>query len=244
MAKEPKNSHTPKERDKDEKIRNIDPRTHRRILRFINAAEKPEDLMVAPHDRKFVDEEEAHSDHIEHHQEEEQILDRDQAKQILQARDQVNPLRGFAHLRDVAAVGAFANLLDRFFKSFGPANYGRWDLLYPLNPGGSPFAIEHAALLRTFKVVFLADSTDTALWDLSDETPPIMSRLTGADTGLAANLVCCGHSFLSDGKLLAVGGGGLEPGALTSIQGWKFDPETEKWRKTGADISIQRWYPT
>ena len=234
-----------KENDKEIGRKHIDPRAHRRLLRFINAAQKPEDLMVAPHDRKFVDEEEAHTDHIEHHQEEKQLLGREEAKQILEARDQISPLRGFARLTDVFDIDVrFADLFDRFLSSFGPANYGRWDLLYPLNPGGSPFAIEHAALLRTYKVVFLADSTDTALWDPSDETTPIMSRLTSADTGLTANLVCCGHSFLSDGKLLAVGGGGLGPGSPTSIQGWKFNPETEKWTKTAGDMSIQRWYPT
>src|SRR5574338_1430683 len=123
MAKEPKNSHTPKERDKDEKIRSVDPRTHRRILRFINAAQKPEDLMVAPHDRKLVDEEEAHTEHIEHHPEEKQLLGREEAKQILEARDQISPVRGFARLTDVFDIDVrFADLFDRFLASFGPAN--------------------------------------------------------------------------------------------------------------------------
>jgi len=240
MAKD--KDYPPPKKDKEE---DIDVRTHRRLLRFINAARSPEDLMVAPHDRKFVDEEEAHTDHIEHHQHERQILKREQAKQIIDARDKLSPVHGFAHLRDLFAIDPrILELLRGIFSRFGPANYGRWDLLYPLNPGGNPFAIEHAALLRTYKVAFLADSTDTALWDPSDETTPIMSRLSGATTGLTANLVCCGHSFLSDGKLLAVGGGGLGPGALTSIQGWKFDPVAETWTKTTGDMSIQRWYPT
>lgn len=235
----------PKETDKQAKSQDIDRRSHRRLLRFVNAAQKPDDLMVAPHDRLLVDELEAHSGHVEHHQHEEHMLEEDQAREILDARDEVNPLRGIAKLNDAIAVNArIAGILPGLLVKFGPAKFGRWDLLYPLNPGGSPFAIEHAALLRTYKVVFLADSTDTALWDPSDETTPIMSRLTGADTGLTANLVCCGHSFLSDGKLLAVGGGGLGPGAATSIQGWKFDPETEKWTRTAGDMSIQRWYPT
>ena len=224
---------------------NIDPRAHRRLLRFLNEARIPEDLMVAPHDRKFVDEEEAHTDHIEHHPQERQILDRDEAKLILDGRNQRHPAQGFLHVRDVIDLSRrIAELLDIFLTSFGAANYGRWDLLYPLNPGGTPFAIEHAALMRTYKVIFLADGTDTAVWDPSNETTPIMSRLSGATTGLTSNLVCCGHSFLSDGQLLAVGGGGLSPGTLTSIQGWKFDPVTEKWNKTVGDMSTQRWYPT
>lgn len=245
MGKDDHDKPTAKGDEKKVRPKDIDRRSQRRLLRFINAAQRPEDLMVAPHDKMFVDEEEAHSDHIDHHQHEEEILTREEAQEILDARDEVNPVQGFARVNDALGINArIADLLVGGFIKFGPSRYGRWDLLYPLNPGGSPFAIEHAALLRTYKVVFIADSTDTALWDPSDETTPIMSRLTGADTGLTANLVCCGHSFLSDGKLLAVGGGGLGPGAPTSIQGWKFDPETEKWTQTAGNMSIQRWYPT
>src|SRR5215813_10860498 len=105
-------------------------------------------------------------------------------------------------------------------------------------------AIEHAALMHNYKVVFLADGTDTAVWDPSDEVTPKISRLTSAQTGLVADIVCCGHSFLSDGRLLAVGGGGLNPGNPTSIQAWKFDPPTEKWTRTAGNMSQQRWYPT
>src|SRR4030095_6639313 len=88
------------------------------------------------------------------------------------------------------------------------------------------------------------DGTDTAVWDPSDEVTPHISRLTAAQTGLAANIVCCGHAFLSDGKLLAVGGGGLNPGSPTSIQAWKFDPMAQTWTRTAGNMSQQRWYPT
>lgn len=224
----------------------IDPKAHRRLLRFLNAARNPEDLLVAPHDRKFVDEEEAHTDHIEHHPVEKQCLDRDLATRLFKAREQLYPIHGFAHVQDVIKINpGIARFLKELLLSFAAPTYGRWDLLGSLAPGGTPFAIEHAALLRTYKVLFLADSTDTVLWDPSDETSPLtFSRLLGATTGLTANLVCCGHSFLSDGQLLAVGGGGLGPGNPTSIQGWKFDPVSEKWKKTANEMSVQRWYPT
>ena len=222
-----------------------DLKAHRRLLRFLNAARTPQDLLVAPHDRKFVDEQEAHADHIEHHPEEKRLFERAVAKRIIEARDGANPLHGFMHVRDLIKIHPnIARIIDAILRAFGPANYGRWDLLYPLEPNGHPFAIEHAALLRSYKVIFLADSTDTCLWDPSDEVTPQLSLLSGAATGLAANLVCCGHSFLSDGKLLAVGGGGLGPGNPTSVQGWKFDPGTEKWQRTAGDMAIQRWYPT
>jgi hypothetical protein len=45
----------------DEKEPGDDLKAQLRLLRFLNAARSPEDLLVAPHDRKFVDEEEAHT---------------------------------------------------------------------------------------------------------------------------------------------------------------------------------------
>jgi hypothetical protein len=223
----------------------IDPKAHRRVLRLINAANSPEDLLVAPNDRRVVDEEQEHIDFEEHAPDQKQILAPDQAAAIIEARDRVSPVQGFAHLKDAIAVNpALAGLLQKLLPCFGPASYGRWDLLYPIAPGGTPFALEHAALMHTYKVVFLADGTDTAVWDPSDETTPLISRLNAATTGLAANVVCCGNTFLSNGQLLAVGGGGLGPGNPTSIQGWKFDPETQKWARTAGDMATRRWYPT
>jgi hypothetical protein len=231
---------------KDEKDQTpIDPKTHRRLLRFINAARSPEDLLVAPNDREIVNEEQEHLDFIEEEPKESKIFEREHATALIGARDNASPIHGFSHLRDMVELDpSFTEMLPSLVACFGPANYGRWDLLYPLNPGGTPMAIEHAALMRSYKVVFLADGTDTAVWDPSDETTPIISRLSAATTGLAANIVCCGHSFLSDGHLLAVGGGGLGPGNPTSIQGWKFDPLTEKWNRTAGDMTTRRWYPT
>jgi hypothetical protein len=223
----------------------INPKTHRRVLRFINAAQTAEDLAVAPNDRQVADEEQEHQDSGAEEPEVRQVLKREDAVALIEARDRQSPLHGFAHLREIVAINPnFADLLPDLMQCFGPAKYGRWDMLYPLNPGGTPMAIEHAALMRTYKVLFLADGTDTAVWDPSDEVNPLISRLTPADTGLAANIVCCGHAFLSDGQLLTVGGGGLGPGNPTSIQGWRFDPLTEKWNRTAGDMAAQRWYPT
>ena len=226
-------------------VETIDPKLHRRVLAFFNAARGAEELLVAPNDRKIANEEIAHTDLVEVEPEERQVLAIEDAQAIIEARDRVSPVNGFAHLRELVALNpGIAELLPGLLRLFGPASHGRWDLLYPIMPGGTTFALEHAALMHTYKVVFLADGTDTAVWDPSDETTPLMSRLSAADTGLAANIVCCGHSFLSDGQLLAVGGGGLGPGAVTSIQGWKFNPATETWNRTAGDMSIKRWYPT
>jgi hypothetical protein len=97
--------------------------------------------------------------------------------------------------------------------------------------------------LRTYQVLFLANGTNTLLWDPSNEAVPSFSLLDGATTGLTANLLCGGHAFLSDGQLLAVGGGGFGPGAPTSNQAWKFEPVSKKWKLVG-NMATQRWYPT
>jgi len=233
-------------KQKDENAEPIaDPKIHRRLLRFINTARSPDDLALTPNEREVGNEEEEHADSAEKESDVKPVFDPKVAQAMIDARDRVSPVRGFAHVNEAIAVDpGLVKKIPDLILLLGPARYGRWDLLYPLNPGGTPMAIEHAALMHNYKVVFLADGTDTAVWDPSDEVNPQIARLTAAQTGLAANIVCCGHSFLSDGKLLAVGGGGLGPGNPTSIQAWKFDPPTEKWTKTAGNMSQQRWYPT
>jgi hypothetical protein len=225
-----------------------DPKIHRRLLRFINAARDPEDLALTPNEREVTNEEEEHADSAESAGKEPElkpVFDAEAAKGLIEARDRVSPIRGVSHINDLIEVNpVLVRQLPDLIALFGAARFGRWDLLYPLNPGGTPMAIEHAALMRNYKVVFLADGTDTAVWDPANEVTPNIVRLTSAQTGLASNIVCCGHSFLSDGRLLAAGGGGLNPGNPTSIQAWKFDPMTQKWTRTAGNMSQQRWYPT
>lgn len=222
-----------------------DDKAHRRLLKFINGATNRFQLQVAPHDRVIVDEDFHHSEHADQHPEEKKILPLEVAEAILKARNFEQPAFGFGHLRDLVRIDE--RLIDRLqglLSSFGPANYGRWDMLYDLEVDGVPFEIEHAALTRTYDVVFLADGTNTLIWDPADETTPQFNLLSGATTGLTANLLCGGHSFLSDGKLLVVGGGGFGPGTPTSDQGWKFDPVANTWQRTANDMSTRRWYPT
>jgi len=49
---------------------------------------------------------------------------------------------------------------------------------------------------------------------------------------------------LSDGRLLAAGGGGSDAGKESSSHAWKFDPVTTKWSRTSDNMAFQRWYPT
>jgi hypothetical protein len=129
---------------------------------------------------------------------------------------------------------------------------GKWDILYPLQVGQYKLQIEHAALLPTGKVLFIgsdepdqAHNTITLIWDPSKENNRDLAfqLLSASDTGLTANLICCGHCFLSNGHLLAVGGGGLNSGDAIS-EAWKFDPENLKWNKTTSQMAYRRWYPT
>lgn len=106
----------------------------------------------------------------------------------------------------------------------------------------TPISVIHAALLHTGKVLFIADaySPDTVIWDPEDPIEATaFSLLNGTTTGLGTNrLACCGHSFLSDGKLLAAGGD-----APTRATAWKFNPATEQWEPAGP-MAYARWYPT
>jgi hypothetical protein len=120
---------------------------------------------------------------------------------------------------------------------------GEWDALFPLEVNGIEIAIEHAALLHTGKVLFMSDEPYTLLWDPSDETRPQFNLLPNSATGLTANLVCGGHSFLSNGQLLWAGGGGLAAGNAI-YDGWKFNPIDLKWKRTRSPMSSKRWYPT
>ena len=99
----------------------------------------------------------------------------------------------------------------------------------------------------------------TALANAFEEDSPYPPGLSPAMAGVITpagegNLYCSGHSFLSDGKLLAVGGGGQNatPPDEASMA-WIFDPQVKEWYPTydksiGPDsftrMNFARWYPT
>jgi hypothetical protein len=100
----------------------------------------------------------------------------------------------------------------------------------------------HAALLHTGDVLFFAGSSNnpanrqfrTRLWRYPSPT------VRAPDTPI--DLFCCGHAFLADGRLLAVGGtAGYDPfrGLRDSLV---FDPATAKWSAV-QDMAGGRWYP-
>lgn len=100
----------------------------------------------------------------------------------------------------------------------------------------------HAALLHTGDVLFFAGSSNnpdnpqfrTRVWRYP--SPEFRAPATPID------LFCCGHAFLSDGRLLAAGG----TAQYDPFQGLRdalvFDPGTATW-SAAPDMAGGRWYP-
>jgi hypothetical protein len=153
------------------------------------------------------------------------------------------------------------------------ATKGVWRLL----PYFSEVLPVHAALLHTGKVLFFAGSGNNAfrfsstdfgnvakqiytsvVWDPNKSVfdnntfvhPPTLKRVGGS----VVDYFCCGHTFLSDGRVL-VAGGTLQydvlqpPGSGKGFEGIRdtliFDPDPlkENW-STSQPMAHGRWYPT
>lgn len=77
----------------------IDAKVYRRILRFLNAARRPEDLMQRPsretplHDGRLVDG--VHDDELVNESKRIALLDKELAKRVLQEREKISPIYGF-----------------------------------------------------------------------------------------------------------------------------------------------------
>lgn len=233
----------------------VEPKVHRRILRFFNVARRPEDLLVRPNHGIQV--------HAEYRGEKrpdlrassqrpkgERFLDVELAKQVIERREQISPLCGYTNIRQLLDTKARFSLPDDIFLDFSSGSYGRWDGPYDI-PREHDRPV-HAALLRTGKVLFfgLPDGNNTFLWEPSPSGPGTFSSPSNQPSH---SLFCAGHSFLSDGQLLAVGGG--HDGTVTPkhSHAWKFNPEPgiEAWVQTAGggapgdgDMAYVRWYPT
>ena len=205
----------------------------RRMLRFVNRAHVAEDLMKNPQEFRTRTE---HAPAKLHEKKSDAKLGFPQAaaEALLASR----PINGFREVRECLPAYQVSDTLDQLrpvVESLGENQFGKWELIR----GGTP-SVMHAALMNNGKVVFITNSLDTCVWDPTAAPvvlPPSATKLTDI-------LYCSGHSFLSDGKLLAVGGGGSSPGVDTSMHAWKFNPDTQEWSRTAGNMSFQRWYPT
>lgn len=241
----------------------IDGRTHRRLLRFLNAARSPQDLAFAPQNEIPLSEAEPvlRRPVVEEQLEREKLIEFEQARTILTAltaRDQVSPLLGFAHLdqlRDFIARAGLEKYLDRLVACMGPATFGEWCQVGQIQTDdGDQIDVVHAAMMHTGWVMFIEAAcglaaSRTPLWNPFNRAA-VEIRLPASPTD---NLYCSGHSFLSDGRLLVVGGGGDLGDTPHPNFGWLFDPTdgpAGTWHFTKDNFNnrtflhVDRWYPT
>ncbi len=230
---------------------NFSPAVQRRILRFLNAARRAEDMVQRPNQGvevmperpgfKGPDVHEAMKKHGK-----EPGLDLESAKRLIDWRDKNTPF-GFTNIPEIIELIRL-DILRKWFFWFGPACYGQWDPLMSI-PGGYDWPV-HAAMLKSGKVLFfgLPTGVNTVLWDPNAAGA---AAFTAPANQPKDSLFCSGLSFMSDGRLLVTGGGGDGTATGHHSHGWKFDPMSVTWSRTAGDgtpgsgdMKYTRWYPT
>lgn len=230
----------------------LDAATHRRVLGFLNEAIRPEDLT---HEKVRIRNPEVEPVHQEHpdevRPERRKILEPKVAEALLEYRDREYPL-GFRNLREVLEVPRLhEDHLERLLHHLGRSLYGQWSTFpqpIPRRGTGGYDGVIHAALLHTGQVLFITADETTLLWDPDDTSPatfedPVNQPHLLPDAASGYSVLCGGHSFLSDGRLLVVGGGGYGP-HYKAKWGYKFDPAAKSWSRTAGSMAHDRWYPT
>ena len=174
--------------------------------------------------------------------------------------------------RELAERGQTAPEIALFALSTAPASLaGEWTLIDAVPAGHNDVLPVHAALLRTGKVLYFGGSENVGSQNVAGGAAIDKTRLYDPATGALEilpspprhDLFCCGHAFLSDGRLLAAGGtkdwGGVahpnhgqnfeglrsaavfEPAAPAGSSPWtpieRLRPERGQTRGGGA------WYP-
>jgi hypothetical protein len=230
----------------------LEPSVHRRILSFLNEAIYPEDLAYG---KMTIVHGEAPSIRNDNQEKmgpkRKKILDIEIAKEIIEFRDRKYPL-GFRNINELFAVRRFyRSILEILLKHFGRAMFGQWvafPVPIPRRGPGTIDGVVHAALMHTGKVLFITADETTLLWDPEKTTPdtfedPVNQPHHTPDPASGYSVLCGGHSFLSDGRFLVVGGGGYGSHDA-AVWGYKFDPVSKKWTRTAGRMVHHRWYPT
>lgn len=111
-----------------------------------------------------------------------------------------------------------------------PALVGQWSTPIPW-----PHVAVHAHLLKTGDVLTWQYGSTATVWN------------PGSGFSTAANpftdLLCAGHTFLSDGRMMAIGGWSRSGGGLGVTDISLFNPATAAWAKV-APMAFRRWYAT
>jgi cytochrome oxidase Cu insertion factor (SCO1/SenC/PrrC family)/peroxiredoxin len=225
-------------------VEKMSPNKQRRMLRFVNRAYSPADLTKSPQEIQIPNEH-APMPPSELAAKGPKGVSKLMAEKMFWLR----PLEGWKDIRDCLRLYGSANASDaasmnQLLKSLGRSRFGEWKEVATVAVNGMEEPVMNAALLHTGKVLLIPNNFKTVLWDPNAPAASAIQIIPGDTTGLEANLFCSGHSFLNDGRLLAVGGGGGKWGELSSREGWKFDPNTIKWTRTGNTMAFKRWYPT
>lgn len=282
MADKPKHPSDKHDKDKDDKDKGgkdkggkngkltVDVKTARRILAWVNAANRPEDLVRPPEEllhlhieyrkRGFPerhelpgDEHGEHEEHEEHEADEKEHVPRADLKvatEILRQRDR-NPIHGFLRFEDLLDIEGLLDLLREWIRFFSKASRGEWTGPFTL-PAGAFDRPVHAAVVRSGKVLFFGLPTGKNSWLWTPDGAGGAGAVEATANKPLDSLFCAGHSFLSDGRLLVVGGGGDGTGPRHN-HGWIFDPSpaAQSWTRTAGngtpgngDMNFFRWYPT
>lgn len=233
----------------------LNPPFHRRILKFLNQALSPEDLMF---DRVMVVHTEGGLGHQGNPVHEDNpddmamkpkmLMSRDAAKQIFDLREREFPL-GFRNIKDLIQFKVFD--IDRFhhvFDLLSDAQFGRWDPFpqpIPRRGNGGMDGVVHAALCHTGKVLFITADETTMLWDPNNTAASTFEDPVNQPHTMPGGYsqLCGHHVFLPDGQLLSIGGGGYGFNSVANW-GWKFDPVAKSWSRTSNSMSEPKWYPT
>ncbi len=234
---------------------NLKPAVHRRILNFLNEAISAADLeYLKPlfiHDHEGV----PIHDHEDQTVSQNRVLDHDIAQKIINYRDLEYPL-GFRHLKELFSGDLLnSGVLDTLKHHLGEFNFGEWFSLPSesqiprrgsMHQGDRTYdGVIHAALLHTGSILFITADETTLLWNPEDLTPASFQDPRNQPHTMPEGYsqLCGHHVFLSDGRLLSLGGGGYGPNPIARW-GYKFDPIEKTWARTSTPMSDSRWYPT
>ena len=108
------------------------------------------------------------------------------------------------------------------------ATVGRWDPIFT-----TPVVGVHLHLLRTGKVLLWGDQKEAYVWSPGAGFTQVAPK--------PFRIYCTGHTFLSDGRLLVMGG--TSPNTRGLRYATIFDPSTKAWSPT-TSMAQGRYYPT